>query len=188
VPAQSRAILHREGEVWLFAHGDESVRLRDMKGVHYLAKLLREPGRDLHALDVVGADVAPDADAGELADPEARRAYRVRLGDLRADLEEAEALNDVGRAEHLRGEIEALASELGRVVGLGGRPRRAGSMAERARLNATRALRKVIERVEADCPQLEHHLSASVQTGSVCCYRDDPTFPVTWEVDGSGRS
>jgi len=179
------ALLRREGDVWLFAHGDESVRLRDMKGVHYLVKLLREPDRELHALDVVGADVEPETGAAAVTDADARTRFRERLSDLRAELEEAEECHDVGRAEHLRGAIEDLASELGRAVGLGG-ARRAGSMAERARLNATRALRKVIDRVEADCPRLGHHLSASVQTGRVCCYRDDPTFPVVWQIE-AGR-
>lgn len=185
-----RATLRCEGDVWLFAHGDESVRVRDMKGVHYLVALLREPGRELHALDVVGADAEPDAEAYADApsDPGTRAAYRARLAELRADLEEAEALNDVGRAERLRGETEALVVELGRTVGLGAPGRRAGSMAERARLNATRALRKVIDRVEAGCPRLGHHLSASVQTGRVCCYRDDPTFPVVWTIESGAPS
>jgi len=179
--ARQVAVLRREGDVWLFAHGEESVRLRDMKGVHYLVKLLREPGRELHALDVVGADVESDAGAGALAGADARERFRARLVDLREELDEAEEQNDVGRAERLRGEIEEIASEVGRAVGLGG-ARRAGTMAERARLNATRALRKVIDRVAADCPRLGHHLSTSVQTGRVCSYRDDPTFSVVWEI------
>ena len=177
------ATLRREGDVWLIAHAAESVRLRDMKGIHYLLKLLREPGRELHALDVVGSDLEGDSDAGELADPEARRAYRTRLVDLRAELDEAEELNDIGRVARLRDEMESLAAELGRVAGLGGRPRRAGSLAERARLNATRSLRKAIDRIEADCPRLGRHLSNSVQTGRICCYQQDPTFPVAWQLE-----
>jgi hypothetical protein len=131
----------------------------------------------------VGSDLERDSDAGELADADARRAYRARLVELRAELDEAEERNDIGRSDRLRDEIEALADELGRVAGLGGRPRRAGSLAERARLNATRALRKAIDRVAADCPRLGRHLSNSIQTGRVCCYQPDPTFPVSWRVE-----
>ena len=177
------ATLRREGDVWSVALGDESVRLRDMKGLHYLATLLREPGRELHALDVVGADVGPEAAPAMLLDAPARGTQRERLGELRDELAEAEENNDVGRAEMLRSEIEEIADELTRAAGVGGSQRRAGSLAERARLNATRALRKVIDRIEADCPRLGHHLSNSVQTGRICSYREDPTFPVRWRID-----
>jgi hypothetical protein len=157
-----------------------------MKGIHYLAVLLREPGRELHALDVVGADVGAEEGAGATLDPEVRRAHRERLVDLRAELADAEECNDVGRAEMLRLEMEELADELGRMAGVGGAPRRAGSLAERARLNATRALRKAIDRIAADCPRLGHHLSHSIQTGRICTYREDPTYPVRWRLeDGS---
>jgi hypothetical protein len=183
------ALLRREGDLWLVAHRDESIRLRDMKGVHYLIALLREPGREMHALDVVGSDVEPDAGAGDLADPAVRRAHRARLMDLRAELDEAEELNDVGRAERLRAELEEMAEELERLAGVGTGARRAGTMAERARLNATRAIRKVIDRIAADCPRLGHHLSHSIQTGRICSYREDPTYPVRWRLeDGSGNA
>ncbi|HEY8517304.1 MAG TPA: tetratricopeptide repeat protein [Candidatus Binatia bacterium] len=173
-------LAHDDG-AWLVAHGDETTRLRDMKGVRYLALLLREPGRELHALDVVGDDVEPDPDAGELATPAARRAYRARLLELRADLEEAREHNDLGAAAVIEEKIAALTEQLARVVGVDG-PRRPGSMAERARINATRAIRKAIDRISADCPRLGRHLSNSVETGRICCYRPDPTFPVEWEV------
>jgi hypothetical protein len=184
------ATLRREGDIWSVAHGAESVRLRDMKGIHYLAVLLREPGRELHALDVVGADVGADEGVGAALDPQLRRAHRERLMDLRAELTDAEECNDVGRAEMLRLEIEEhvaeLADELGRMAAAGGGQRRAGSIAERARLNVTRALRKAIDRITADCPRLGHHLSHSIQTGRVCTYREDPTYPVRWRIeDGS---
>ena len=177
------ATLRREGEVWSIAHGDESVRLRDMKGLHYLVTLLREPGRELHALDVVGADVGPESGAAGAQDANARGAQRDRLVELRDELAEAEENNDVGRAGMLRAEIEEIADELTRAAGVGGSQRRAGSLAERARLNATRALRKVIDRIAADCPRLGHHLSNSVQTGRICSYCEDPTYPVTWRID-----
>ncbi|MBM4247525.1 MAG: hypothetical protein FJ148_27680 [Deltaproteobacteria bacterium] len=72
----------------------------------------------------------------------------------------------------------------GRVAARDARPaRRAGSLAERARLNATRALRKAIHRIAAHCPRLGRHLSNSVETGRICCYREDPTYPVAWRIE-----
>ena len=182
--ASALALLQREGDVWTIEHGEEITRVRDMKGVQYLVHLLRHPGREFHALDVVGSDVEEAEDAGPSAGAGLREARRERLADLREELAEAEEFNDLERADRLRGEMEELAEELSRATGLGGtsRSRRAGSIAERARLNATRAIRKVIARIETDCPRLGRHLSSSVQTGRICTYREDPTFPVTWKL------
>jgi hypothetical protein len=82
----------------------------------------------------------------------------------------------------LREEMEVLAGELARASGLGGRARKAGSDAERARLNVTRALRAVIRKVASDCPVLGGHLDRSVQTGLFCAYEPDPGFPVEWRL------
>jgi hypothetical protein len=82
------------------------VRLRDAKGLRHLARLLADPGRELHAVDLEAADrrpavvavgprgragagelaVRPDlGDAGVLLDATAKAAYRTRLGELRAE-------------------------------------------------------------------------------------------------------
>ena len=50
------------------------VRLRDLKGLRYLARLLAEPGRELHVLELVGrggdqeVDVSAGGDSGPLLD------------------------------------------------------------------------------------------------------------------------
>jgi non-specific serine/threonine protein kinase len=183
VPAQPRtASLHREGDVWTLACGDELTRIKDTKGVAYLAELLRHPGREFHALDLGGQDEARGGDAGEMLDADARRAYKRRLEELREELSEAEEFNDRGRIERLREEMEMLAGELTRASGLGGRVRKAGSDAERARLNVTRAVRATIKKILADCPILGGHLDRSVQTGIFCAYEPDPAFPLQWTV------
>src|SRR5262249_42929184 len=181
-PAHRTARLRHEGDVWTLACEAEVIRLKDMKGVLYLRELLRHPGHEFHALDLGGAEDLRTGDAGEMLDPDARRAYRARLGELRGELEEAEGFNDIGRAARLREEMEVLAGELSRASGLGGRTRRARSDAERARLNVTRAVRKVVRKVQAECPVLGRHLDRSVQTGLFCAYEPDPTFPVDWEL------
>src|SRR5262249_62293260 len=47
-------IFRKEGEYWTIGYGGNVVRLKDTKGVAYLAFLLRHPGAECHALDVVG--------------------------------------------------------------------------------------------------------------------------------------
>ena len=83
--------------------------MRDSKGLRYLARLLAEPGRELHVLDLVALERTPehsesaiafaaDGDAGELLDARAKTAYRRRLAEIDEDLAEALALGDMARA------------------------------------------------------------------------------------------
>jgi hypothetical protein len=117
----------------------------------------------------------PDlGDAGELLDAQAKAAYKARLEELRAELEEAEGHNDPTRAAKARVELDFLVGELARALGLGGRDRRAASHAERARLNATRAIRAAIANLARANPSLGRHLAATIRTGRYCCYLPDP--------------
>jgi class 3 adenylate cyclase/tetratricopeptide (TPR) repeat protein len=75
----SSNILRREGEVWKIEWAGKTSRLKDSKGLGYLANLLRYPGQEFHVLDMV----APDSYAteqfgeftgGESEEPEQSRA------------------------------------------------------------------------------------------------------------------
>jgi hypothetical protein len=72
--------------------------------------------------------------------------------------------------------------ELARAVGLGGRDRKAASHAERARLNATRAIRAAMTNLAREHPALGQHLTATIRTGRYCSYTPDPRTPVTWAL------
>jgi hypothetical protein len=164
--------LVRDGDVWAVTAGDRTFRLKDSLGLQYLARLVGEPDRELHALDLAGASEDVDlGDAGEMIDPEARRTYKRRLEELDAELEEAERFGDAVRAHRARAEREFLAEELARAVGLGGRERRTGSAAERARVAVTRRIRDAIKRISAEAPERGRHLDRSVRTGRFCSYQ-----------------
>ena len=187
-----------EGEYWTLVFGDEHVEIRDSRGMSYLARLLANPGRELHALDLAqrGGDarsthadripadlrVGGVEDAAALVDQEARNAYRTRLDELRAELQQADDWNDSERAARSRSEVEFLEDELGRALGLGGRERKVASAAERARISVTRALRSAINRVASRAPALGEHLSATIRTGTYCSYAPDPRVPIHWEL------
>ena len=201
-PTVSRNLFRREGEYWTVCYEGAVVRLRDAKGLRHLARLLADPGREFHAVDLEAADrrpavaavgprgragagelwVRPDlGDAGALLDATAKAAYQARLGELGAELEEAEDGNDPTRATRARAERDFLVAELARAVGLGGRDRRAASHAERARLNATRAIRAALANLTRVHPSLGRHLAATVRTGRYCAYTPDPRAPITWQ-------
>ena len=155
VELSTNAVFHREGEYWTVEFGRDAFRVRDSKGMRHLARLLRAPGREIHALELAATDdgtrlpVRPRelgsigglGDAGAILDHEAKAAYRARLTEIREELNEAERWNDPERVSRLDGEQRALAQELAAAVGLGGRDRVAASPAERARGSVTRAIR-----------------------------------------------
>ena len=180
--ATESAYVRKEGEYWAIGYQDRAIRLRATAGLRYLARLLRSPGAEVHALDLVAGDatVRDRSDAGPLLDPQARAAYRARLADIDAELAEAEATNDLGRRERLGAERDALARELAAAVGLAGRERRAGSAAERARLNVTRAIKTALLRITSAHPALGQHLARTVRTGTYCSYQPDPRVPIDW--------
>ena len=55
-----------------------------------------------------GLHVSPLGDAGPLLDNHAKKEYKQGLGDLEAELEEAQECNDFKRAEQLEEERDAL--------------------------------------------------------------------------------
>jgi hypothetical protein len=191
VPAERGGSFRRDGEVWTLVFDGRTTRLPHMLGLAYLARLLSEAGREVHAADLAAAGhegrrgpgvLAPPGDAGELLDARARSEYAARLRDAREELEEAQRRNDRGRAERLGEEIERLAAELSRGFGLGGRPRRAGSTSERARLSVTRAIRYAIEKIGEHDPALAEHLRRAVRTGTFCGYAPSSRDPVSWAL------
>src|ERR1700731_2200080 len=49
-----RAIFRKEGEYWTVGLGRNAFRLKDTKGLGYLAHLLRHPVAEFHVLDLAG--------------------------------------------------------------------------------------------------------------------------------------
>jgi class 3 adenylate cyclase len=200
-------LFRKEGDVWRIAYSGREVRLRDQRGLAYLAELLRHPGKEIHSLDLVragsggGVPLASAAaaaaaaareaegalsvarglgDAGEAIDARARAAYRARLAELDEDLAEAERHHDLGRLESLQEEREALLAELaGAARGSGGA---AASDAERARVAVTKGLKAATDRIAASHPELAAHLAATLRRGTFCCYQPDPAHPVEWDA------
>jgi tetratricopeptide (TPR) repeat protein len=183
VAAPAQWSLRRDGEDWLLQAGPEHARLRDSRGLHYLRALLAAPGHDIPALDLAaGGPGLAAPDAGPLLDDAARDAYRDRIRELDRELAAADRAGDSGTAERAHDERQALAGELRRAAGLGGRPRRAPADAERARVNVTRTLRAAIARIAADAPIAGAHLDSSVRTGTMCRYQPAPGGPDRWHA------
>jgi len=198
VSAPAGAVFRREKDYWTIAFDGTVIRLRDLKGAHYLLPLLQHPWREFHVTELVEqsagrnvvvtaaarafaheASARPDlGDAGERLDRQAAADYRARLETLREELAEAEARNDIGRAANLRNETEFLVRELAGSL----RSRKSNSHAERARLTVTKAIKKLLARIRDGHPALAQHLEATVRRGYFCSYTPDPRSPMRWET------
>ena len=71
-------------------------------------------------------------------------------------------------------EVEMLERELRRATGLGGRDRRAGKAAERARVNVQRRLRDAVKRIREQEPKVAAQVERALRTGTHCVYRSKP--------------
>jgi predicted ATPase len=181
VEPTQRAMLRPEGSVWQVSFDGKSAHVPDMKGLWHLRELVSRPRAPVPALSLVAAeaeDPVPVGDAGPMLDREALRQYRKRLTDLDEELDDAEARHDVARHAKRSAEREALLKELARATGLGGKPRRAGSPTEKARLNVTRTIRHAITYLATTNPELATHLGESIVTGVSCSY--EPRTNVVW--------
>ncbi len=125
------------------SYAGQTVRLKNVKGLRDIARLLAGPGTEVHALDLVGAPGGQDT--GELTDARARAGYRARLSELDSRIADGD--------QRAADEREVLVAHLAAAYGLGGRPRRAGDPAERARATATWRIRDAIGRVERVAPR-----------------------------------
>lgn len=162
------------GDVWTFVCVDRSFQLKDNKGLRLLQRLVSEPGREFHVLDLSGAGADVDTGGGlEALDDEARRQYAAHIRELERELDEAEANNDLGRSEALRAELGEVERALAQAFGLGGRKRPVAAAAERARVNIQRRLRDAIARIEKQHEALGRYLRWTIKTGSYCRYDPD---------------
>ena len=184
-----------EGNQRTIEFDGRSTPLRDLKGFRYLARLVADPGREFHVLDLVAAEegvlrptvvheglTSGDQDGVPLLDDTAREAYRRRLADIDDDIEDARRMNDPARVELAERDREYLIAELGRAVGLGGRSRTVGGSAERARTAVARSIKYSVDQLAEHQPTLAARLRAGLRTGMYCSYVPDPVSPLDWRL------
>jgi hypothetical protein len=165
-----RISMVREGELWrISSSSGQSVTLKDSLGVRYLAELVSNPEREFHVMDLAGAE-GPANQGLPILDAKAKAAYKERLDDLRERLDEARAHGNIAAAERSEAEIEALSAEVSAAMGLGGRDRKTGGSAERARINVQRRIRDVVKKVQEEAPELGRYLEAATKTGNYCVF------------------
>ena len=125
VPAEEVPVVQpswkRCGDVWTIRFDQRTIHVRHSKGLADLGVLLGRPGQSVEALELYAGPEAPRPPAPDpVVDRRALSAYRSRLSELAAELEQAEQRGDLGWSERLHAEQEALFEHLRQITGLGG--------------------------------------------------------------------
>ena len=193
--------VRKEGGFWTITYAGKATTLKNNKGLQLIVHLLGRPGDTVHVIELVGVlnhhlprgacnlvrqeleegnlRIVGVGDAGTVVDDRARREYWLRLKELRRELDEAEQINDPGRAERLRAEIDQLTAVLSAAFSRVGRPRAAASAVERARVSVRNNISSAMKAIQGEDMTLWRHLRGAIRTGTFCSY--DPEQPVTWK-------
>ena len=184
-------------DYWTIRYQGHVALIKSTRGLHYLAVLLRDPGRAFHVRELFAHPLDASAPSAGVAVPEqvtgglfsgfpvldaqAKAEYKRRINELRHELEEAERVNDAQRKTEIQNELQAICDNLASAVGLRGRDRKTSSDAERARSAVTKCIKKAIQKIGEAIPSLGYHFADSIKTGYFCSYHPDPEHPVAWK-------
>ena len=166
---------------WSITFDGQTVEVRATKGLTDLHRLVSAPGEELHVLELAreadGDGLGPAART-PILDEQAKAAYRRRVVELQAEVDDARDCADLGRLERAEVELDAVVTELTSGFGLGGRDRAAANEAERARQAVRARIRYALDLLGRTHPSLRRHLQRSVVTGTFCAY--EPERPMEW--------
>ena len=179
IPRPSGNSFVKDGSVWSVSYGSTGAQLVELRGFHDIARLLAQPGEPVHCLELLGA-VPTSGSQDEVLDSQARSEYRRRIEELQSELERAETDNDSATADRTRAELDTVIDELTKATGLGGRSRKIGDTAEKARSTVRWRIRSAIKKIAAAHPRLGQHFNNSVRTGIFCVY--SPEIGTEWEL------
>ncbi len=181
--AQDDRVLQKRGATWLAVYEGVPKSIPDSNGVAYIAYLLRQPGREVHAAKLradiqgKGQNIVAGS-AGEILDDDALKDYKERITEIDEELAEAEANNDLARKGQLAEEREALCDEIRSATGLGGKKRTASDDRERHRQAVSRAIHRALRRIKDNHEPLWQHLQNSLKIGEFLSYQPDQ--PTSW--------
>jgi len=164
------AVAILRGRTWTLRHPAGVAEVASSVGIEQLTWLLSRAGE---AVDVADLDRSFDssleraASAESTLDAAARSQYRRRLGQLEARPRGSDA--ERFEAEFLYRELSGGSHVVSNSAEL-----------ERLRVRVTKAIRRTIDHIATDSPELGAHLRTSVETGRTCVYQ--PPDGRSWSV------
>ena len=202
-----RYIFRKKGEMWEIAYRDrKDFILRDIKGLNYIAYLLRHPYKDLSVLELVAAvegaqsDAAPlsapiseqelseenlsisEADHYEILDERAKAEYAKRLQELAEEREQATLSEDDEALLKIEQEVEIIGETLKAGLGLRGVSRTFVTPSEKARTKVTHQISDALDKIKNHDPALYEYLKSTIKTGTRCMYIPPSGTTVQWST------
>ena len=194
-------LFRRKGRLWQVVYeGRELPPLTDLKGLRYLAFLLRHQDRDFTPLvlvaelelgdayeepeqeDEVGRERRPPPRAIDRGLPAIEGSTLLKIKKLRAEydekLDKAQRHGDEAAAARLSAEPNAMVREYLTATDRWGKPRLIHSSAVKAANSVTKNITRAITRIEEHDTALGQHLNRYVTRASTCVYR--PPTPIPW--------
>jgi TolB-like protein len=176
---QEASIFMQKGEMWHLSFLGQSTILKDAKGFHDLSKLLSNPNKEFHCMEMMGSNMSENV-TEIVIDQKAKADYEKKIKRLLIQIEDAQEFNNTEQIEKLQMEYNTLLDHLSASLGMGRKPRAKGSSVEKARSAITWRIRNVIKKIKTSHPKLAMHLSRSINTGTFCSYH--PEVHIDWEL------
>jgi len=198
----------KKGGYWTISYEGELFRLKDSKGLRYIAILLENPEKAFHVGELIqGVEGTPSLNHGStykrmnkeqlekealklskkddvsddsVLDEKAIGEFKKRWMDLLEDKREAQDHNDQARLTIINSEIEAIESALTTARGLGGRHRKLYDQKEKNRKSVAYSINYSFNKIEKMNKIVHKHLKNSIKTGTFCCYK--PEKPTSWTL------
>jgi hypothetical protein len=174
-------VFRRDQDIWTLTFNGQTLRLRNCKGLPYIAELLKAK-RPIEAVELRGNG----AGRGPIevfrgmpaADEKAIKEAEAELKDLRTRMNSL-AANDWPRRSALKEEIEHIERYLREAKNRRGSARNVGGSIEHARQAVSMAMVRAFKKIAIQNPELADHLDRSISRGITCEYR--PRTPLDWE-------
>ena len=163
--------------MWHMSFFGQSVDLKNTKGFHDISKLLLNPEKEFHCMELMGAMPSENLGTPTL-DHKAKMEYQKQIKKLSIKIEDAKEFNNYELLSELQEEYDSLVEHLSQSLGLAGKPRKIGSTVEKVRSAVTWRIRSSIKKIKEVHPALAKHLAKSISTGTFCAYK--PEFEIHW--------
>jgi hypothetical protein len=173
----------RHGNTWEVEVGPTRVVVPHSIGMHFISLLVASPYRDIPVVALTGAPTTPTRQT--VIDARARDQLQRRVLELQRHLEHADANGDSMQSAKLGDELDKISGELAHIVRPDGSSRYFATPAERARTSVQKAIRRALERIGEQAPDLADRLRHSIYTGAYCRFQPNDELPNTWHTNSA---
>ena len=200
--SENTNIFCKQGDLWALVFDGKYTGIKHCRGMHYLERLLKQPNKSIHCLDLIAAVTPPEKrgmvisdeeiesfssqghvsapeNAIEIFDRETQNNVKKEMSRLQAARERAIEFEDVDKITKIDDELSNLARYFNSGSDIKGSIKKVGGTTEKARISVKKAIETAVKRIEADNKELAKYLRSTIKTGFECTY--SPETDVPWQ-------